>query len=453
MAAGSPRPSKPTAAPEPSRNSRLSATVTYCCCGSADLPGLRWHDDPTLPCIAVLLVGEVSAAELVAAIDVMPDPAMPIADFAENHTTRHDFAARALDAPALAAALAQFTPIARRLAELPFRASRQDRGDLLILRLAWSRASPIEACFNPASPNVVDYPLMMSPTPNRVALERLACSALLKRRHFIRTHNCDRCESHRLLAFEACRACGGADLADEAIIHHYRCGCQQGESGFVHGTALVCPKCRRDLRHIGVDYGKPGLIVRCRDCGAGSAEPEPRFACLDCTAVTGGQQAASVDWFHYDLTDAGVLALRTGRLPHVAAATRPNGAPEPRSMRDFQLLATAALRSARKFARPFTLARLNPTNLAALRSQYGAAPLDDMVQQAAAVIAQVLSDSEFVTADDGTVLIGFPETAASDASSLVTVACAAVAARSVMKIEFDIMLRESDAAAELLGPL
>ena len=122
-------------------------------------------------------------------------------------------------------------------------------------------------------------------------------------------------------------------------------------------------------------------------------------------------------------------------------------------MRDFQLLATAALRSARKFARPFTLARLNPTNLAALRSQHGAAPLGDMVQQAAAVIAQVLSDSEFVTADDGTVLIGFPETAASDASSLVTVACAAVAARSVMKIEFDIMLRESDAAAEFLGPL
>ena len=256
------------------------------------------------------------------------------------------------------------------------------------------------------------------------------------------------------MAFEACRACGGADLADEAIIHHYRCGCQQGESGFVHGTALVCPKCRRDLRHIGVDYGKPGLIVRCRDCGAGSAEPEPRFACLDCTAVTGGQQAASVDWFHYDLTDAGVLALRTGRLPHVVRQRRDRTARLSHARCAISSFwPAAALRSARKFARPFTLARLNPTNLAALRSQHGAAPLDDMVQQAAAVIAQVLSDSEFVTADDGTVLIGFPETAASDASSLVTVACAAVAARSVMKIEFDIMLRESDAAAELLGPL
>ena len=273
-------------------------------------------------------------------------------------------------------------PIIRRLAELPFRAARQDRGDLLILRLAWSRANPIEACFTPASPNVIDYPLITSPTPKRVALERLACSALLKRRHFMRTHTCDRCESHRLLAFEACRACGGADLADEAIIHHYRCGCQQGESGFVHGMALVCPKCRRDLRHIGVDYGKPGLIVRCRNCGACSAEPEPRFACLDCTAVIGGQQAASVDWFHYDLTDAGMLACEPGDCRTFPPATRPNGAPAPRSMRDFQLLATAALRSARKFARPFTLARLTPTNLAALRSRYGAAPLDDTVQQA-----------------------------------------------------------------------
>ena len=50
-------------------------------------------------------------------------------------------------------------------------------------------------------------------------------------------------------------------------------------------------------------------------------------------------------------------------------------------------------------------------------------------------------------------LIGFPDTAASNASSLVTAACAAVAARSVMKIDFEMVLRESDAAAEFLGPL
>ena len=74
------------------------------------MPGLRWHDDPALPCIAVLLVGEVSAAELAAATEVMPDPAMPIADFAENHTTTARLRGTALDAPALAAALAQFTP-------------------------------------------------------------------------------------------------------------------------------------------------------------------------------------------------------------------------------------------------------------------------------------------------------------------------------------------------------
>jgi Thaumarchaeal output domain 1 len=421
--------------------------------GCVDMPQLRWHDDPALPCVAVLLVGEVSAADLAAATEVMPDPAVPVADFAGNHTTRHDFAATALDAPALAMALAQFTPVIRRLSGLPFRAARQDRGDLLILRLAWSRDNPIEACFTPASPNVIDYPQITCHPPKRVALERLACRGLLQRRHFMRAYACDHCASHRLLAFEACRACGGSDLADEAIIHHYRCGCQQAESGFVHGMALVCPKCRRDLRHIGVDYSKSGLTVRCRHCGACSPEPDPRFACLDCAAVISGQQAASVDWFHYDLTDAGMVALRNGRLPDDSATTQPDGAPAPRSMRDFRLLATAALRCARKFARPFTLARLTPTNLAALRGRYGVAAFDDTLQQASAVIARALSDSEFVTADDGTVLIGFPDTAASNASSLVTAACAAVAARSVMKIDFDVVLRESDAAAEFLGPL
>jgi hypothetical protein len=52
--------------------------------GGADVPGLVWHDDPALACTAVLLVGKVSATELAAATEVMPDPAVPIADFADN---------------------------------------------------------------------------------------------------------------------------------------------------------------------------------------------------------------------------------------------------------------------------------------------------------------------------------------------------------------------------------
>jgi hypothetical protein len=286
--------------------------------GSLELAGIPWHDDPALPCHAVLLAGQVDPEDLVAASEVMPDPAVPVADFAANAETRHDFSAGFLDSATLADAVARFGPIIRRLAALPFRADRQDRGDILILRLAWSRDRPIEACFAPGARHLVDHPLIACATPKRAELEGLASRGLLRRRHFVRTNACSRCASNRLLAFEACNGCGSSNLADEAIVHHYRCGWQAPESSFVQAHALICPKCHRALRHFGMDYGKPGSIVNCRNCGTTTSEPEPRFACLDCGAVIGTHQASAMDWFHYDLTEAGMLALRSGRLPKAA---------------------------------------------------------------------------------------------------------------------------------------
>jgi hypothetical protein len=240
---------------------------------------------------------------------------VPIADFAGNHATRSDFSATILDQRTIGAAQQRFAPIVELLGEMPFRAAREERSELLILRLAYSRAIPIEARFAPASSSAIHYPLLDNTTPKRVELEELASLDLVRRRHFVRTHACDRCASNRLLAFKACRTCGSSDLADEAIVHHYRCGCQEPESGFIQGNTLVCPKCHRDLKRIGIDYGKPNSIIHCRCCGASSAEPEPRFACMDCTATFNGERATAMDWFHYDLTNVGVLALRAGRLP------------------------------------------------------------------------------------------------------------------------------------------
>ena len=164
--------------------------------GGLELPRTPWHDDPTLPCHAVLLVGQANPEDLAVAIDAMPDPAVPIADFGANIGTRRDFSATVLDTSTLADALARFEPIIRRLVTLPFRADRQDRDDMLIFRLAYSRDRPIEACFDAGTPDIVDYPLIACDRPKRVELEGLAFRDLLRRRHFIRTHACSHCASN-----------------------------------------------------------------------------------------------------------------------------------------------------------------------------------------------------------------------------------------------------------------
>lgn len=283
--------------------------------GQPDLPGLILASDPAQPCAAMFLMGSVNETELAAVIGTMPDPAVPIAHFGDYPSGRSDFLADAFNATTLAEARLRFAPIIRRLQELPFHPAREDRRGLLTLRLAYSRNCPIEACFAPGERGVIKYSLLHSQASARTELEGLADLRLLRRRHFIRTHSCHHCGSLRLIAHEACPGCGSSDLVDEAIVHHYRCGCQQAESAFVSSASLICPKCRRELRHLGIDYGKPGTIVRCRGCGMESQEPDPVFVCTDCHARTDGRQAMALDWFHYDLTDLGIQALREGRLP------------------------------------------------------------------------------------------------------------------------------------------
>jgi hypothetical protein len=233
------------------------------------VPGLNGAALPGAHCAAIVLVGPIEPAVLADALDAAPDPAVPIVDLGGNAGLRSDHAADTFD-PALLDELRQrFAPILRRLEAIPFHGAREDRPELTILRLAYSRNIAIAAAFDPASPNLVEYPLLGRAAAQRQRLEGLATLELLRRRHFTRTHLCGRCDSARLHAFEACPGCGGADLTETPIVHHYRCGWQEPEPRFVKDRALVCPKCRRELRHYGVDYDKPGSVLVCRTCQQG----------------------------------------------------------------------------------------------------------------------------------------------------------------------------------------
>jgi GGDEF domain-containing protein len=399
----------------------------------------------------IALTAPVDPSEMVAVLGFAADPALPVADFAANRGVRRDFEADGFNAANFSAAFAQFKPIWKRLAELPFRASRQERAELTALRLAFSRDVPIEASFVPDARWLIDYTLLGISPANRERLESLCDARALRRRYFTRTHSCVRCGSARLLAFEACPGCGSADLADERIVHHYRCGWQAPESQFIYGRQLACPKCRRELRHFGMDYGKPGMIVHCRGCGATSAEPDPRFSCLDCATVIPADQAPSVDWNHYDLTEEGLGALREGRLPTLAFEADVNARPAAHSIREFKLLAGATLRSARQFGRPFAVAELSSRNLGELRHTYEATEIDTALRQALAVTIDTVSESEFVAVTGGaSLLIGFPETTAADAEKIADRLCSAIAKTEALPLNLTTTVREGEAIAELL---
>ena len=187
-----------------------------------NLEGIKGGD-----CDAIILLKHIDVGELSDVLLRAPDPAVPIADFFENHPVRRDFIGSLLNDESVKEMQELFAPIWRRLSEIPYRAQIQDRTGIIILRLAYSRDTPLKAAFNPRYPLTVQYPLVGIGPGMRQHLEILANQDLLHRRHFTRTHACSRCASARLNVYEACPRCGSADLFDEVLVHHYRCGRQE----------------------------------------------------------------------------------------------------------------------------------------------------------------------------------------------------------------------------------
>jgi len=384
------------------------------------VPGMDCHMRAGTPCSGIVLVGAVEPAVLAGALDTAPDPAVPIVDLGGNRALRSDYTGDPSDAALAAGMHERLAPILHRLRSVPFRAAREDRAELTILRLAYSRNVAIEAAFDPTSHSLIEYPLLGRTGMHRARLEGLATLELLRRQHFTRTHLCIRCDSARLHAFEACPGCGSADLFEASIVHHYRCGWQEPEPLFVKDHALICPKCRRELRHYGVDYDKPGTVMVCRACNQANSEPAVCFACLDCMHVMPAREARTLDWYHYELTEEGLQALREGRIPRFNFGAHLSGHPRAFALRDFRLLARECVRVARRYKRPFAIGTLSFSNASTLRQHHGATKADQGFRRALDTIVEALRDSDFIGAEGGqSIFIGFPETTEKDAHTIL----------------------------------
>ncbi len=93
---------------------------------------------------------------------------------------------------------------------------------------------------------------------------------------------CQNCSGTYLNFRESCSSCHSLDLKAENVIHHFRCAYVGLESDFKTGDDLVCPKCDKTLRHIGIDYDKPSEVNHCNSCGHQSQDSEMKAKCIDC---------------------------------------------------------------------------------------------------------------------------------------------------------------------------
>ncbi|MFK7774565.1 MAG: hypothetical protein AB8F94_20665 [Saprospiraceae bacterium] len=93
---------------------------------------------------------------------------------------------------------------------------------------------------------------------------------------------CHECEGTYMNFREVCPSCNSLELKTENLIHHFRCAYIGPESDFKQDEDMVCPKCDKLLRHIGIDYDKPSEINQCQTCNHQSQDVNMRASCIDC---------------------------------------------------------------------------------------------------------------------------------------------------------------------------
>lgn len=160
---------------------------------------------------------------------------------------------------------------------------------------------------------LASYNLVLDPQIVVKEAQKLVERGFLSADFFDRVHVCSDCGSSHFNIREECPQCRSSHLREETYLHHFQCAYQGPESDFRKGDDLICPKCRRELRHFGHDYDKPGTMVVCQSCGHATSEPMVGFKCLSCGSHMDGDAIQTRDIHSYSLTEQAIGYIEAGQ--------------------------------------------------------------------------------------------------------------------------------------------
>jgi len=95
----------------------------------------------------------------------------------------------------------------------------------------------------------------------------------------IREISCSSCGSLMLAQVFHCPSCNSSKFKRGKLIEHFKCGNFSEESEYVNDK---CPKCKKDIKALGVDYRTIKNRYICKSCGEFFEEVSSSFLCLKC---------------------------------------------------------------------------------------------------------------------------------------------------------------------------
>ena len=114
-------------------------------------------------------------------------------------------------------------------------------------------------------------------------LESFGKMDLVTRNPSVSIMQCPYCSSHTFCSTFVCKLCRSPNILRGSAISHEPCGNIDFYDKYVtDGGTLLCPKCNKNLRAIGIDYSKLDLIYNCLNCKAMLSDVVQSYKCLHC---------------------------------------------------------------------------------------------------------------------------------------------------------------------------
>lgn len=187
-----------------------------------------------------------------------------------------------------------------------------NRNLIKLLRYSFTRNKTIKPVKDRTSIIGYKYPILaLNLGANAAKVEIQSLNEALEKEFFHgtfvdRSHLCGNCHSVFLNYKEVDPENGSANLVTESLIHHFSCAYIGPQSDFVRSDHLVCPKCNKTLRHIGIDYDKPSVMYRNVDTDNYFQEPEMVAECMNCGSKNEIEGLVQYDVYELELSDKGI---------------------------------------------------------------------------------------------------------------------------------------------------
>ena len=285
---------------------------------------------------------------------------------------------------------------------------------LKILRFLYTRERKLTPLILPSSRYGYIYPILSSQFPDTEDFRIFEILSLMEQQGFLlgkffdRVHLCNKCHNAFLNFREICPSCRSSNLSVENVIHHFPCGYVSPESKFTYGDQLICPKCNKILRHIGMDYEKPSSIFKCHSCQETFQEPLVECFCFHCKTVSPVEQKITRDIKSYELTPTGKNCAIYGIRFSLADFLKDKF--DLVGYNDFKRMLTFENERKKRYKRESSIGFFQITNSQEIYMLIGERK-NELAMEIARIIKENFRGSDVITAlNESTFLILLPET-------------------------------------------